>query len=45
MWVEVFLYRELGIGIVPYSPIGRGFFGGRGVSETLSPASNLVYAI
>ncbi|KAL3728118.1 hypothetical protein ACJRO7_032811 [Eucalyptus globulus] len=22
---------ELGIGIVPYSPVGRGFFGGRGV--------------
>ncbi|KAI9111599.1 hypothetical protein K1719_017289 [Acacia pycnantha] len=31
------LCRELGIGIVPYSPIGRGFFGGRGVSETLPP--------
>ncbi|KAK3418412.1 hypothetical protein EUGRSUZ_H04373 [Eucalyptus grandis] len=25
------LCRELGIGIVPYSPVGRGFFGGRGV--------------
>ncbi|KAL3728120.1 hypothetical protein ACJRO7_032813 [Eucalyptus globulus] len=25
------LCRELGIGIVPYSPLGRGFFGGRGV--------------
>ncbi|KAL2345804.1 hypothetical protein Fmac_007089 [Flemingia macrophylla] len=27
------LCRELGIGIVPYSPLGRGFFGGRGVVE------------
>ncbi|XP_010025042.2 probable aldo-keto reductase 1 [Eucalyptus grandis] len=25
------LCRDLGIGIVPYSPLGRGFFGGRGV--------------
>ncbi|KAL6955920.1 hypothetical protein U1Q18_046616 [Sarracenia purpurea var. burkii] len=29
------LCRELGIGIVPYSPIGRGFFAGRGVVESL----------
>ncbi|KAK4261455.1 hypothetical protein QN277_004448 [Acacia crassicarpa] len=35
------LCRELGIGIVPYSPIGRGFFGGRGVSETLPPDGSL----
>ncbi|XVF57249.1 hypothetical protein PTKIN_Ptkin06aG0189700 [Pterospermum kingtungense] len=27
------LCRELGIGIVPYSPLGRGFFGGRAVME------------
>ncbi|KAJ3669893.1 hypothetical protein LUZ60_010217 [Juncus effusus] len=27
------LCRELGIGIVPYSPLGRGFFGGRGIVE------------
>ena len=27
--------RELGIGIVPYSPLGRGFFGGKAVVETL----------
>jgi aryl-alcohol dehydrogenase-like predicted oxidoreductase len=33
--------RELGIGIVPYSPIARGFFGGRGVTEQLSAESNL----
>eukprot|EP01018_Ginkgo_biloba_P006779 Gb_36733 [translate_table: standard] len=27
--------RELGIGIVPYSPLGRGFFGGKAVVESL----------
>uniref|UniRef100_A0A0D9V2Y7 NADP-dependent oxidoreductase domain-containing protein n=1 Tax=Leersia perrieri TaxID=77586 RepID=A0A0D9V2Y7_9ORYZ len=35
------LCRELGIGIVPYSPIARGFFGGRGVTEQLSAESSL----
>ncbi|OEL30549.1 putative aldo-keto reductase 1 [Dichanthelium oligosanthes] len=35
------LCRELGIGIVPYSPIGKGFFGGRGVTEQVSAESNL----
>ncbi|XP_030534718.1 probable aldo-keto reductase 1 [Rhodamnia argentea] len=35
------LCRELGIGIVPYSPLGRGFFGGRGVTETLPANSPL----
>ncbi|XP_039140037.1 perakine reductase-like [Dioscorea cayenensis subsp. rotundata] len=30
------LCRELGIGIVPYSPLGRGFFGGKAVVEKLS---------
>ncbi|KAE8670963.1 putative aldo-keto reductase 2 [Hibiscus syriacus] len=35
------LCRELGIGIVSYSPIGRGFFGGRGVVETLPANSSL----
>lgn len=34
--------RELGIGIVPYSPLGRGFFGGKAVIETLAPDSFLV---
>lgn len=29
------LCRELGIGIVPYSPLGRGFFGGRAIVESL----------
>jgi len=37
-----FYYRELGIGIVPYSPLGRGFFGGKGVLETVSNVSSLV---
>ncbi|XP_059652737.1 perakine reductase-like isoform X3 [Cornus florida] len=29
------LTRELGIGIVPYSPIGRGFFAGKGIKDTV----------
>ncbi|KAK8703852.1 hypothetical protein V6N13_047495 [Hibiscus sabdariffa] len=29
------LCRELGIGIVAYSPLGRGFFGGKAVVETM----------
>ncbi|QCD77646.1 probable aldo-keto reductase 1 [Vigna unguiculata] len=36
------LCRELGIGIVPYSPLGRGFFGGKGVLETVSTVSSLM---
>ncbi|WVZ69672.1 hypothetical protein U9M48_018424 [Paspalum notatum var. saurae] len=35
------LCRELGIGVVSYSPIGRGFFGGRGVTEPVSAKSFL----
>lgn len=35
------LCRELGIGIVPYSPLGRGFFGGRAVVEALPENSFL----
>jgi aryl-alcohol dehydrogenase-like predicted oxidoreductase len=35
------LYRELGIGIVAYSPLGRGFFGGKGVVEELKDGSVL----
>lgn len=27
--------RELGIGIVPYSPLGRGFFAGKAIVESL----------
>ncbi|KAF6173391.1 hypothetical protein GIB67_027086 [Kingdonia uniflora] len=36
------LCRELGIGIVPYSPLGRGFFGGKAVTESLPGNSFLV---
>uniref|UniRef100_A0A5B6Z7G6 Putative perakine reductase-like n=2 Tax=Davidia involucrata TaxID=16924 RepID=A0A5B6Z7G6_DAVIN len=35
------LCRELGIGIVPYCPIGRGFFGGRGIVESV-PQNSLL---
>ncbi|KAK4357153.1 hypothetical protein RND71_022763 [Anisodus tanguticus] len=33
------LCRELGIGIVAYSPLGRGFFGGKAVTESLPTGS------
>ncbi|KAM1223042.1 hypothetical protein ACFX2J_010486 [Malus domestica] len=36
------LCRELGIGIVPYGPLGSGFFGGKAVMESL-PANSLLY--
>ncbi|KAK7345911.1 hypothetical protein VNO77_16527 [Canavalia gladiata] len=35
------LCRELGIGIVAYSPLGRGFFAGKAVEETLPSESIL----
>jgi len=35
------LCRELGIGIVPYSPLGRGFFAGKGIAESFAPNSTL----
>ncbi|KAM7472693.1 hypothetical protein LguiA_010876 [Lonicera macranthoides] len=35
------LCRELGIGIVPYSPIGRGFFAGKATKESLPANSAL----
>ena len=35
-------YRELGIGIVAYSPLGRGFFGGKAAVESLPTGSILV---
>ncbi|KAL4637475.1 hypothetical protein ACB092_03G079900 [Castanea dentata] len=35
------LCRELGIGIVPYSPLGRGFLAGKGVVENLAANSLL----
>lgn len=34
--------RELGIGIVAYSPLGHGFFGGKAVVESLPDGSPLV---
>lgn len=34
--------RELGIGIVPYGPLGGGFFGGKMVVESISENSLLV---
>ncbi|GKV27330.1 hypothetical protein SLEP1_g36515 [Rubroshorea leprosula] len=36
------LCRELGIGIVPYSPLGRGLFGGKAVVESVPANSFLV---
>ncbi|KAJ1385142.1 NADP-dependent oxidoreductase domain [Sesbania bispinosa] len=35
------LCRELGIGIVPYSPLGQGFFGGRGIVQNVLANSYL----
>lgn len=32
---DVIICRELGIGIVPYSPLGRGFFSGKATVEAL----------
>nr|ACU24567.1 unknown [Glycine max] len=37
------LCRELGIGIVPYSPLGRGFFGGKAVVESIPANSFLAF--
>ncbi|XP_022719167.1 perakine reductase-like [Durio zibethinus] len=37
------LCRELGIGIVPYSPLARGFFGGRAVVDSLPANSFLTH--
>lgn len=34
--------RELGIGIVPYCPVGRGLFAGKKVVESLPQESFLV---
>ncbi|KAH9754037.1 Aldo ket red domain-containing protein [Citrus sinensis] len=36
------LCRELGIGIVPYSPLGHGFFGGKAVVESV-PADSFLH--
>ncbi|KAL5061118.1 hypothetical protein RYX36_032722 [Vicia faba] len=35
------LCRELGIGLVPYSPLGRGFFGGKAILESI-PANSFL---
>ncbi|KAK6915427.1 NADP-dependent oxidoreductase domain [Dillenia turbinata] len=37
------LCRELGIGLVPYSPLGRGFFGGRAIMENV-PSNSVLNA-
>ncbi|XP_057442595.1 probable aldo-keto reductase 1 [Lotus japonicus] len=37
------LCRELGIGIVPYSPLGRGFFCGKAVIESVPANSFLAF--
>ncbi|KAF6141183.1 hypothetical protein GIB67_018273 [Kingdonia uniflora] len=37
------LCRELGIGLVPYCPLGRGFFAGKAVVESLPPSSFLAF--
>ncbi|MCL7031403.1 hypothetical protein MKW94_023390 [Papaver nudicaule] len=34
--------RELGIGLVPYSPLGRGFFAGKAIVESLDAKSFLL---
>ncbi|KAL4558894.1 hypothetical protein LXL04_037098 [Taraxacum kok-saghyz] len=39
--VEEGKIKELGIGIVPYSPVGRGFFGGKAVKESLPENTTL----
>lgn len=39
---STFTHRELGIGIVAYSPLGHGFFGGKAVVESLPSESLLV---
>ena len=40
--INVYKCSELGIGIVTYSPLGRGFFGGKAVVEALQTESFLV---
>ncbi|KAI5326614.1 hypothetical protein L3X38_035688 [Prunus dulcis] len=37
------LCRELGIGIVPYCPLGSGFFGGKAIVESVPANSFLEY--
>lgn len=40
---HLFTHRELGIGIVTYSPLGVGFFAGKAVVESLPSESILVW--
>ncbi|KAM3249082.1 hypothetical protein P3L10_010851 [Capsicum annuum] len=35
------LCRELGIGIIAYSPLGHGFFGGKAITESLPSGSQI----
>jgi aryl-alcohol dehydrogenase-like predicted oxidoreductase len=42
MCMCVCICRELGIGIVPYSPLGRGFFAGFKVAEATDGDSRKV---
>ncbi|XP_057819906.2 probable aldo-keto reductase 1 isoform X2 [Cryptomeria japonica] len=37
--------RELGIGIVPYSPLGRGFFAGKAIVESLQEGDSRLIRI
>lgn len=39
---SVIKYRELGIGIVSYGPLGHGFFGGKATVESLPKSSVMV---
>ncbi|KAL3030568.1 hypothetical protein AAZX31_03G227900 [Glycine max] len=41
--IEWSLWTQLGIGIVPYSPLGRGFFGGKRIVEDV-PANSILTA-
>ncbi|CAK8531949.1 unnamed protein product [Lathyrus sativus] len=40
----VTLCRELGIGIVPYSPLGQGFFCGKAVPENIATNSSFLFS-
>ncbi|KAL4581043.1 hypothetical protein LXL04_017250 [Taraxacum kok-saghyz] len=40
--IPLYMQVELGIGIVPYSPVGRGFFGGKAGKESLPENTTLV---
>lgn len=42
LFILFLCHRELGIGIVAYSPLGHGFFGGKAVVEDLPTNSAIV---